>query len=189
MFTENCYAFLDGTTRSICKLGLFQQEYYSDHKGHWVQKYNSMVGPDGLILNLYRPIEGRRRDMFMLYDSNLVKTLRGKHVEWKNPGYCIYADKGHAICDEIQVPYQGFFLTEEQINFNRDMSTSRAAVEFRFLKITQYFAFGNYWQKQRLFYQQVVKTYFVSALLANFHTCFYGCNLNLVWAHPVSNSI
>lgn len=188
VFVENCWGFLYGTAPAICKPGIFEQEFYSGHSGQHVVTFQSILTPDAVIVNLYGPVEGRRHDVHMLTESRLRERIRSKHIEWGNLDLCLYADKEYNISKEIQVPFKGAELTPEQTCFDKNMFTCRTEVEYKFLKVCQYFAFGNYWQNQKIVWQQTSKTYFVLSLLADCHTCIRGNELVRAkfWLDPLT---
>ena len=53
---ENCWGFVDGTVRPICRPGENQRIMYNGHKRVHAIKFQSVVAPNGLIANLYGPI-------------------------------------------------------------------------------------------------------------------------------------
>ncbi|KAH7984598.1 hypothetical protein HPB52_022872 [Rhipicephalus sanguineus] len=55
---KNCWAFMDGTARQICRPSVDQKEYYSGHKRHHVQKYQAVMCPNGMICQLGGPFTG-----------------------------------------------------------------------------------------------------------------------------------
>ncbi|GAU90075.1 hypothetical protein RvY_02547 [Ramazzottius varieornatus] len=168
---DNCWAFVDGTARPICRPGADQRDYYSGHYRLHVLKWQSIVAPDGLIVNLWGLAEGRRHDCFMLAQRNLIARLQAKNEEWGKL-YCVFGDRGYVISDVVQRSFEGADLTEEEKKFNGDMASCRIVVECGIGKIGQYFAFGNYQQNS------------VSAFLTNCHTSVYG----FVIATSISNT-
>jgi len=68
----NCFGFVDGTVRPICRPGEKQRIVYNGHKRVHALKFQSVALPNGLIGNLYGPVEGRRHDAGMLKDSGLL---------------------------------------------------------------------------------------------------------------------
>lgn len=138
-------------------------------------KFQSVVAPDGLILDMFGRIEGLRHDCYLLAKSNLINCMREKHLEWRNPEFCLFADKGYFITPEIQTPFKGpGQRTPEQIQFSKYMSRIRLAVKYGFGKISQQFAMGNYSRNQNIYWQQVSRCYPVSMILTNCLTCLYG---------------
>ena len=53
---ENCWGFVDGTVRPICRPGENQRVMYNGHKRVHALKFQSVVAPSGLIANLYGPV-------------------------------------------------------------------------------------------------------------------------------------
>ena len=48
------------------------KELYNGHKRVYTIKFQSVVAPNGLIANLYGPVEGKRHDSRMLAESGLL---------------------------------------------------------------------------------------------------------------------
>ena len=71
----NCWGFIDGTVRPITRPGKNQRVLYNGHKKIHSLKFQSVVAPNGLIANLFGPVEGRKHDSGMLADSNLLNLL------------------------------------------------------------------------------------------------------------------
>ena len=53
---NNCFGFLDGTVRSICRPGEHQRVVYNGHKRVYALKLQSIDLPNGLIANMYGPV-------------------------------------------------------------------------------------------------------------------------------------
>lgn len=67
----NCWAFIDGTARAICRPSEKQREYFSGHKRHHVQKFQAVMCPNGVICELDGPYKGHRHDAGELNISTL----------------------------------------------------------------------------------------------------------------------
>ena len=67
---RNCFGFIDGTVRPICKPGTNQRIVYNGHKRVHSLKFQSVVIPNGMIANLYGPV-GKRTDTVVTYFSLL----------------------------------------------------------------------------------------------------------------------
>ena len=63
---DNCWGFVDGTVRPVCRPGHNQRIIYNDHKRIHALKFQSIVAPNGLITNLLDQVEGCRHDSAML---------------------------------------------------------------------------------------------------------------------------
>ena len=68
---DNYWGFIDGTVRLICRRGKDQRTLYNDHKKVQMVKFQSVVAPNGLMANLFGPVEGQCRDSSMFSDSGL----------------------------------------------------------------------------------------------------------------------
>lgn len=53
---DNCWGFIDGTLRQICRPGEHQRIMYNGHKRVHGLKFQSVVAPNGMIANLYGPV-------------------------------------------------------------------------------------------------------------------------------------
>ena len=69
---NNCWGFIDGTVRPICRPGQNQQVLYNGHKRVHAIKFQSVVTPDWIIANLYGPVKGKQHDSGMLAESGLL---------------------------------------------------------------------------------------------------------------------
>ena len=63
---DSCWGFVDGTVRPICRPTENQRAVYNRHKRVHAFKFQLVVTPNGLIANLFGPVEGRRHDSAML---------------------------------------------------------------------------------------------------------------------------
>ena len=72
---SNCIAFVDGTVRPVCRPGTNQRVLYNGHKKVHAIKFQSVAVPNGLVANLYGPVEGKRHDSYMLNQSDLFNQL------------------------------------------------------------------------------------------------------------------
>lgn len=168
----NCWGFIDGTLRPICRPGMWQKEVYSGHKRVHALKYQSIMVPNGLVANMFGPFEGRRHDAAMLAESDIMphlQNLRDNHGE----KLCIYGDPAYPLSPELLSPFRGAQITAAEKTFNKEMSKVRESVEWGFGNIISLFAFLDYKKNQKLFWQPVAKHYLVGTLLTNCHTCVY----------------
>ena len=72
---DNCWGFIDGTVRPVARPGEHQRVLFNGHKRVHAIKFQSVVAPNGLIVNLFGPVEGRRHDSGMLAMSGLLPML------------------------------------------------------------------------------------------------------------------
>lgn len=171
---NNCWGFIDGTARPICRPSVNQQAYYSGHKRTHCLKYQNVVCPDGIIASMMGPFQGSRHDAGMLRESRLYEQLEAKAKFSDDSKFVIYGDPAYPIMELILKPFSTRNITPIEANFNRRMSTVRQAVEWSFGKIIAEFAFLDFKKNQKLLWQDVGKMYVVGTLLTNCHTCLYG---------------
>ncbi|XP_070578741.1 uncharacterized protein [Ptychodera flava] len=169
---DNCWGFIDGTTRSISRPHTGQRIVFSGHKRTHCLKFQSVQAPNGLIAHMFGPIEGSRHDAYMLSESQLLPKL--EQVQNGGQVMCVYGDPAYPLRPELMGPFKGAHLTREQHIFNRSMSEVRVCVEWGFGKIISLFAFLDFKKNQKLYLQPVAMYFLVATILTNCHTCLYG---------------
>ena len=71
----NCRGFVDGTFRPISRPERNPHVLYNGHKKLQGIKFESVAAPNGLIANLFGPVEGERHDSAMLAKPGLLQML------------------------------------------------------------------------------------------------------------------
>ena len=172
---SNCIGFVDGTVRPVCKPGTNQRLLYNGHKKVHAIKFQSVAVPNGLVANLYGPVEGKRHDSYMLNQSDLYNQLVQYAVDTKGNVLCIYgADPAYPHRPQLQRPFQGPRITQDEKDWNTAMSKVRASVEWVFGDIINYFKFLDFKKNLKVQLSAVGKMYIVCALLQNARCCLYG---------------
>ncbi|KAJ3622557.1 hypothetical protein MTP99_003060 [Tenebrio molitor] len=92
---QNCWGFIDGTVRPICRPSNNQDEYYSGHKRLHCVKYQSVLTPDGLIVNLKGAFPGRRHDAGIFRETNLYEELEQNVLFPNGEHYVLYGDQAY----------------------------------------------------------------------------------------------
>ena len=72
---NNCYEFDDGIVQPICCPGRDQRVIYNGHKKVHALKLQSIALPNGIIANMYGPLEDKMHDCYMLAKSGLLQNL------------------------------------------------------------------------------------------------------------------
>ncbi|CAB3981116.1 Hypothetical predicted protein [Paramuricea clavata] len=157
---DQCWGFIDGTARPIARPVRNQNVMYSGHKRVHCIKFQSLIAPNGLIVNLFGPIEGRRHDAFMLGVSGLLPQLE-RITKPNGEPYVIYGDPAYGISTHVIPPFRGAHFTQLQQKFNRKMSEVQVSVEWGFGKILQYFAYLDFRKNLKVLLQPVAKYYIV----------------------------
>ena len=169
----NCFGFVDGTVRPCSRPGQNQRLLFNGHKRIHALKFQSVVIPNGLICNLYGPVEGCRHDSGMLAESRLLDQLQLHAYTPNGEPLCIYGDPAYPLRVHLQAPYQGNRLTNLQKRYNTAMSNVRVSVEWLFKEILTYFAFVDFKKNLKIGLSAIGKMYVVCALLTNARTCLY----------------
>ena len=171
--TLSCVGFIDGTLNPTARPGQGLQEvvYNGKDRVHGL-KWLAVALPDGLILYLFGPIEGRHHDSYLLALSGLLALLEqrfGAHP------YCIFGDVAFPLSARLITPWRDSDIQYlHQQHFNRAHKAVRVAVEWSFRQIK-----ARWPQLKRKDTQQILRSplrplYVVATLLSNAHTCLYG---------------
>ena len=185
----NCWGFVDGTIRPICRPSENQTIVYSGHKRVHGLKFQSVVTPNGMIANLYGPVEARRHDSAMLRMSGLLPELEQHMTMVDGTIYNLYGDPAYPLRPHLIAPFRtgAAPLGHHEAIFNKRMSKLRSCVEWTFGKIISIFSFLDYKKNLKLYLQPVAKYYIVAAILTNCHTCLYGSETTEYFnVHPPS---
>ena len=170
---KNVWGFIDGTQGRMCRPHVGQESVFNGHKRIHSLKYQAVIAPNGLIVHFFGPIEGRRHDSALYYLSgidDLIKDISSTNGETM----CIFGDSAYAFRRYLVTPFKGANLTRMQKDFNCNMSSLRACVEWGFGKITNIFAFLAFHKNHKVYLQPIAKYWIVAALLCNCHSCYYG---------------
>ena len=132
------------------------------------------MAPNGLIANLYGPVEGRRHDAYMLARSNVLPLLEQHSFGPTRNILCIYGDPAYPLRIQLQAPFRGARITPLQFSWNKAMSSARVSVEWIFGDILNYFKFLDFRKNLKVKLSAVGKMYIICALLHNARACFYG---------------
>ena len=145
---DNCWGFIDGTVRPICRPGQNQKCLYNSHKKVHAIKFQSIAAPSGLVANLFGPVEGKRHDSGMLARSGVLNQLQRFSLDTNGNPLCIYGDPAYPLRLHLQGPFRGAELTPIQHAWNESMSEVRVSVEWIFGDIINYFKFLDFKQKK-----------------------------------------
>jgi hypothetical protein len=167
----NVVGFIDGTAIEITRpRGLGQRATYSGHKRRNCLKFQAISAPDGLILHLFGPVEGRRHDM-SLYRESLMDDILQNSMVIQGVQYCLYCDPAYCLRPCLQIGHQGSNMSPEQLQFNASMSKVRIGLEWAFRDV---FTHIDVARKLKLGGTPVGLWYICSAVLWNFRVCLYG---------------
>ena len=208
---DNCWGFIDGTVKPICRPKDNQREVYNGHKRVHALKFQSVVTPNGLIANLFGPVEKRRHDSGMLNMSGILHDLEHHSFSPTGQALCLYGDPAYphrvhlqcqfarrpnltpeeqalcqASCMHSTNPWKSNMKISEEQAFNQSMSQVRISVEWVFGDIVNYFKFTDFKKDLKIALSAVGKIYMVCALLRNALTCLYGNTSEFLDVDPPS---
>lgn len=123
---ENCWGFVDGTARAICRPTRDQKPYYSGHNRFHAIKFQAVTAANGITCELGGPYKGHRHDAGILRESQLYEQLQ-ELVQGHD--YVIYGDTAYPLRPLLMTPYAGSQLKDYEAQFNAKMSTVRQAVD------------------------------------------------------------
>ena len=118
--------------RPISRPNESQNILYNGHKKVHTIKFQSVVAPNGLVANLYGPVEGKRHDSGMLAMSGLLDALQRYSVSPYGNTLCIYGDPAYPLRPCFQAPFRGAVLTPDQQAWNKSLKEDRVSVELVF---------------------------------------------------------
>ena len=147
---------------------------YNGHKKAHALKFQSVVTPNGLIANMFGPMEGKCHDVKMLTTSGLLPKLQQSAIDTNGRALCIYGDPAYHINIHLQAPFRQVHLTPAQQWFNSSMSALRVSVEWLFKDIINYWKFMDFKKNLKIYLSAVGKMYLTCALLTNARKCLYG---------------
>ena len=165
---EKFWGFVDGTVRPICRPGENQRILYNGHTKVHAIKFQSVVAPNGMVANLFGPVEGRCHDSGMLGDSGLFNKLQQHAYGPQHNLLCIYGDPAYPLRPHLMGPFKGAGTTPVQHQWNKATSQVRISVEWIFGDIFNYFKFLDFKKGLKLQLSAVSKMYIACSLM---HTC------------------
>ena len=147
---------------------------YNGHKKVHAIEFQSVVSPNGLVANLYGPVDGKRHNSGMLTISTLLDALERYSVSPYGHTLCIYGDPACPLRPCLQAPFRGAVLTTDQQAWNKSVKEVRVSVGWIFDDIINYFKFLDFKKDLKIGLGSVGKMYIVCALLRNARTILYG---------------
>ena len=166
-------ALIDGTLQKNARPVRNQRLVYNGWKRIHCLKYHFVITPDGIIIHVYGPVDGRRHDETIFKESGLSDLL-AKYF-WAPDGspLFVYGDPAYSVSKHVMAPFKGPAITPQQQTFNSAMSRVREPVEWAFKEMTSQFSFLDFSQIQKLLLSPCKLFYLVGALLCNAHTILH----------------
>ena len=131
---QNCWGFIDGTVRAICRPSVYQREMYNGHKRYHALKFQSICTPDGYISHFCGPFNGYYHDARILRESCTVEWLEENCI-FNGEVFPVYGDPAYGRTQVLQSPFREPLVDEYEKLFNKRMSSVRECVEWGFGKV------------------------------------------------------
>jgi hypothetical protein len=177
---SSIFGFIDCTIRRICRPTWWQRQAYNGHKKFHALKFQAIMLPNGIIGHLFGPMEGRRNDAYLLTESGLLREFAtfafredipvNAPVEQRT--FQVFGDPAYGLGPHIISPFSGAGeRTEEELEWNAQMSAVRIEVEHGFGIVSNTWPFLNAGWKMHLYRSPVGRYYRVGVLLVNGINC------------------
>lgn len=102
----NCWGFIDGTVRPICRPQSHQQLVFNGHKRVHGLKFQCITTPDGMIAHMFGPIEGRRHDAGLLRESGVEQQMQHHMTKANGEVYSVYGDPAYPLSPYVIPPFE-----------------------------------------------------------------------------------
>ena len=171
--------FLDGTWIDVCKplVDAIQRELYNRYYGGHGLKYQALVAPVGLILDLFGPVVGRFSDSTMLRLSQLQEKLHqlSTTAGWR---HVAYADSAYAQGPNIMRGLKRNMIhTALMRELQTVMNRPRTSVEWGFGIVKEENKYITVRRVHKVYLSRVGRVFPLAALLSNCKACCKGGNV------------
>ena len=99
-------------------------------------KFTSVATPNGLVANLFGPVEGKSHDSRMLARSGVLNQLEQFSFDTNGNPLCIYGYPTYPLWVHLQCPFRGVKLTPAQDAWNKSMEWSGSLGIFQFFQVS-----------------------------------------------------
>lgn len=102
--------------------------YDGHHRDHGLA-YQAVMAPNGMLMDAWGPVSGRRHDSYLLRVSELKPRLAAVQ-DPHQPQMKVYGDAAYRLLSHVRRGFKGVNLTEEQRAFNQANSKLRISIEW-----------------------------------------------------------
>ena len=95
-------------------------------------QYQSVFAANGMIANLYGPVDGRSHDVGILRRAELLHKLKQYCNKADGSPLGIFGDPAYPVRTHIQASYKHNNLSDAEKDFNKTMSSARVSVKWVF---------------------------------------------------------
>lgn len=177
---KTCWGFIDGTKQYISRPSArnhasnsyenLQRSVYSGHPRRHCLNWQGITTPDGMIVSMYGPMEGRRHDSTVLITSGILDAFASDPDELFSNKH-LYGDPAYGCCDYMICPFPLADPKSPEGLFNSKMSSVREAVEWSFGRLKTLWSYISTEKKMKLRQAAIGKQFLVATLLTNCHCC------------------
>jgi hypothetical protein len=177
-------ALIDGTLQKNARPSNNQRLIYNGWKCIHCLKYHALISPDGIVIHVYGPVDGRRHDETVYKESGLASLLDAHFWTPDGQPLYIYGDPAYNVGPHILSLYRGPAFTREQCAFNTKMSRVHELVEWLFKEVSQQFTYLDFSRSQKILLSPCGLFYLISILLCNAHTILHYPQIPQYFACP-----
>ncbi|CAM9415612.1 unnamed protein product, partial [Hapterophycus canaliculatus] len=156
--------------------------YDGHHRDHGLI-YQAVMGPNGMLIDAWGPVSGRRHDSYLLCVSRLNDRLAEVQGP-DSPQMKVHGDAAYPLLSHVRRGFRGSNLTDGENALNQANSKMRICVEWGFGKVVNLFPFCDSRKNQKLFLQPVARCYINACVLTNAHTCLRGSQTGVYFGVP-----
>lgn len=168
-----CVGFTDASRMKICRPGghaLTQRAAYSGHRGFHCLNFQTIAGPDSIILRPFGPLEGRRHDSTIYRRSGIDDDL-GSALMIDGQQHCAYGDPAFPHMPWLQLGYRRPAFDEGRQLLNASMNSAKICAEWRYKEAKQNFSAIDFSRKMKKREPPISLLRISAALLLNFKIC------------------
>ena len=147
---DACIGFMDGSTKPIARLTENLSVTFSGHKRVHCLRFQSLLLPNGLIGHMSSPLEGRRHDAILLWESDILGQLQQLYRHDRRP-FTVYGNPAFRAQKHLISPIKRHILTDQERGFNTSMSVVWECVEWGSTILFQIFAFVDFRRNLEVF--------------------------------------
>lgn len=176
---HNCVTFLDCTICKTCRPVIGQESIFSGYKRYHALKYQALTIPNGLIVHLCGPFEGRHNDNHLLATSKILDQF-AEFAFWPDlpvnapahqQNFIIFGDPAYGYGPHLASPFAKDDISDEEKEWNFEMSQVRIEVEHGFGVVVNLWPFLDIFCKMQVLLSPVGCYYQVGVLLLNALNC------------------
>ncbi|KIJ33508.1 hypothetical protein M422DRAFT_264439 [Sphaerobolus stellatus SS14] len=173
---DTVFGWPDCTKFFTCRPFQYQRLVYNGHSRAHCLKFQAIVIPCGIIVNLFGPIEGQRHDMTLWKESGVAENLAMHAFITDDAGvqcpYQVYGDAAYGLSPHVLIPFSGSEArTPYERAWNGIMGKNHVSVENAFAIVLMLWPFLRTWWKMKIYGSPIGQYYRVGVLLTNAVNC------------------